>query len=120
MYENTPFRVADEILALPWVKNPAPLRDREGVYMIREKGTDVLLYIGQSVNVGMRLCPSVHPVYDRDRHDVYVLFTDGKQERRYMEERCIAILKPPVNIRAGLRPVMTDELKRAYYDIVFR
>lgn len=100
MYENVEFRVVDEIMALPWQKNPKSLYGKAGVYMIREKGTGKLLYVGRSGWLGSRLARS-HPVYRRDLHDVYIIFTSTKRDRYYLEERCITILKPPLNKQNG-------------------
>lgn len=113
------FLTAKDVFSLDWQKNPAPLRDRGGVYMIREKGTDALLYIGQSGNLGNRLAPSVHPVYKREKHDVYVLFEGNRNERRYMECRFIELLHPLINIRRGLHTTAPEALTRQYYDAIF-
>lgn len=113
------FFTKEEVLALPWVKNPCGIRDKGAVYRIVEKQTGELLYIGQAANVGHRLCPSVHPIYRVELHDVYILFEQKKDERHYMESRFIEILKPSINIRRGIMPDMSFELKREYYNHVF-
>lgn len=113
------YLTAADVLSLDWKKNPVPLRDRAGVYRIHDRASGELLYVGHSSNLGARLSPSVHPVYRRDKHDVYILFVDDLKERGYMEGRFITLLKPPVNIRAGWRPKMDDALESSYYDLIF-
>jgi excinuclease UvrABC nuclease subunit len=108
-----------DVLALDWQKNPEPLRDRSGLYMVRSKQTGELVYIGQASNLGHRLTPATHPVYRRALHDVYVLFEPDRAERRYMEGRFIEILKPPVNIRAGTRPSLPESLQDDLYRRIF-
>jgi hypothetical protein len=112
------FTTKEEVLALDWHKNPGSLRGKKGVYMITRREDDSLVYIGQSSNVGQRLCPSTHPVYRRELHHVYVLFVENDAERKYNEARFIQLLHPPVNERAGIMKI-DQEMRREYYDYVF-
>lgn len=77
------------------------------------------MYIGQSGHIGSRLCPAKHPIYKKEIHDVYIYFVDDEKERKYLEGRLIAIMNPGENIRAGMRPGLSEELKNAYYDKIF-
>jgi excinuclease UvrABC nuclease subunit len=113
------YAVEADVMSEDWQKNPEPLRDRSGIYMVRSKQTGELVYIGQASDLGHRLTPSTHPVYRRALHDVYVLFVPDRAERRYMEGRFIEILKPPVNIRAGTRPSLPEGLKDDLYQRIF-
>jgi excinuclease UvrABC nuclease subunit len=110
-----------DVLALPWQKNPAHIWKKAGVYLIREKGTDALLYIGQSIKLSHRLFPATHPVYDREKHDLYVVFTQTEDERNYLESACISILHPALNRRNGRNPSreVISAAADAYYDRIF-
>jgi hypothetical protein len=109
-----------DVLNENWRKNPRPLRDKGGVYRIVNRANGELLYIGQSANVGHRLTPSCHLVFRRDLHDVYVLFVEDTKERYYMEGRFVTLLKPRLNQRAGLRPRLSEDIKKVYYDQIFK
>jgi hypothetical protein len=98
------YKSQEEILSLHWKKNPKPLRGRPGVYRIVEKLTGAILYIGQASYLGNRLSKSVHPVFNREFHDVYIIFENDRNERRRMEWSFIQLLKPKLNKKNGLAP----------------
>lgn len=111
---------AEEILALDWKKNPRPLRNRGGgMYRVVDKKTGKLLYVGQATNLSWRLAPSVHPVYRRELHDVYILFEQDHDMRCHMEGQFIRLLKPKRNKRNGTMPKPTDDMLRECYNRVF-
>lgn len=87
--------------------------------MIVVKGTNELIYIGQASSLSNRLAPSVHPIFDRKQHDVYILFEKSRKERRYMEGVFIQILKPPMNQRNGTMPSPSKALVTQYYRMIF-
>ena len=109
----------DDILAEPWQKNPCPLRGRRGVYLIAERESGRIIYAGQSRNIGRRLSPSVHHIFNRKIHDVLILFVNNDQERYYLEGRCIDLLKPDRNIRMGYDLHYDEATKKGYYDSIF-
>lgn len=113
------FYTSDEIWLLPWLKNPTRPRTMQGVYVVTIKDTGTVVYVGQSKQLHSRLCPAVHPVYEKKLHDIYILVENDPNERAYMEMRFIEILKPTANIRRGISPRMTEEVKREYYRRVF-
>ena len=115
----TIYMTAYDVLKLDWKKNPRPLRDRGGLYRITDKRTGELLYVGQATNIGQRLAPSVHPVFDRSKHDVFVLFEASDIERSKMEGRFIELLKPKLNRRNGTMPTLTQDEIREYYLRIF-
>lgn len=94
----------EQVLALPWQKNPISIKNKPGVYLVIDKCDGKLLYIGQASQLGSRLTPSIHPIFRREIHDVYILFEKDRNERRRMEWSFIQLLKPKLNIRSGLQP----------------
>lgn len=113
------YNTIEEVLALPWKKNPSR-GNRGGVYRVVERETGNLLYIGQTSNLRHRLTPSQHPIYDRNIHDLYVLFIDNRDERGWMEYNFIGLLKPQNNIRQGqLHSHTSEDVLSAYYAKVF-
>lgn len=108
-----------DVLRLNWKKNPKPLRGRGGLYRIVERETGELLYVGQASNLGVRLAPSVHPIFDRGVHDVYVLFEADREERRQMEGLFIQLLRPSCNIRNGTMPKPPSKMTDEYYRQLF-
>lgn len=113
------FMTAQDVLELNWQKNPKPLRDRGGVYRIVERKTGNLLYIGQSSNLSTRLSPSIHHVYDKNKHDIYIVFEKDHNERCKMEYNFIRIMKPKRNKRNGLTPKYSEEELREVYRSIF-
>ena len=113
------FFTAGEVIKLDWIKNPAKLRNKAGVYLVTDKASKKLLYIGQSNNLMMRMFPSIHPIYRRELHNLYVLFEPDIIERKRMECRFIELLKPAMNRRSGIRIKPTEELAQEYYDRIF-
>ena len=110
-----------DILGLNWHKNPKPLRNRGGgVYRIVERSTGSLLYIGQASNLSNRLTPSNHHVYDKKKHDVYIVFEQDHNERCKMEYRFITIMKPKLNQRNGIAPIYSEEELREVHRNIFR
>jgi len=115
----TIYMTCSDVLSLNWQKNPRPLKGRCGLYRIIERATGELLYIGQATNLGTRLAPSVHHVYDRNKHDVFILFEESRSERCKMEGVFIQLLKPKLNKRNGTMPKPTQEEVREYYRRIF-
>lgn len=113
------YMTAQEVLGLDWKKNPHGLRGRGGIYRIVERSTGKLLYVGQSDDVGHRLCPSCHHVYNKKIHDVYILFEGSADERAQMEGVFIQLLKPSKNRRNGTMPEPSQEQLRECYDRIF-
>lgn len=114
------FFSTNEILSLPWIINPKPLRDRAGVYYITLKGDSKVLYVGQTSNLGYRLAPSVHPVFRRIIHDVHVLFEPDQNERFYLEAASIRLLSPVINKRFGLSSQIPSRITDEYYHAIFK
>ena len=112
-------RTAQDVLNLNWQKNPRPLSKRSGVYRVVKQSTGELLYIGQATNLGDRLAPSNHHVYDKRQHDVFILFEQDHNERCKMEYNFIRIMKPKLNIRNGLAPTYTEEEMTEIYRSIF-
>lgn len=109
------YMTVQDVLNCNWQKNPRPLRNRGGVYRIVDRKTGNLLYIGQASNLGARLAPSVHHVYDKMQHDVFIVFEQDHNERCKMEYRFITIMQPKLNIRNGIKPVYSvEELREAH------
>lgn len=109
-----------DVLSLDWKKNPTSIWYHAGVYMIVNKKTREILYIGQATNLGHRLRPSTHPVFKREKHDVYIIFESDRNERRNMEWAFIQLVKPSVNIRNGIAPnAGKEEFLNTQYDLLF-
>ena len=98
------YKSKEEVLLLPWLKNPKPIKNISGAYVVIDKINKDILYVGQASDLGQRLCPSVHPLYNKELHDVFILFESDRNERRRMEWSFIQLLKPTMNIRSGLAP----------------
>ena len=113
------YMTANDVLKLNWKKNPRPLRDRGGIYRIIDKRTGELLYVGQATSLGNRLAPSAHPIFDRSKHDVFILFEASHAERCKMEGRFIELLKPKLNKRNGTMPTPTQDDLREYFLRIF-
>jgi len=112
------YSTAKQVLALNWVKNPTNLIAKSGVYRLVDKRTQKTLYIGKSTNLGHRFFRSCHKVYDKSKHDIYVVFEYDKAEIGRMEHRFIELLCPPLNIRRGQGgDYPTAELDKVYKNI---
>jgi excinuclease UvrABC nuclease subunit len=117
---NKIYMTIQDVLNLDWQKNPKlPRSGKGGVYRIVDRSTGGLLYIGQATNLSHRLLPSVHHVYDRNKHDVYIVFEQDHNERCKMEYRLIQIMKPKLNIRNGTSPVYSEEELREAHRRIF-
>lgn len=108
-----------DVLKLGWKKNPRPLCGRAGVYYLSDKQTKEIIYIGQTKNLGSRLSPCNHPVYRRDKHDVYIIFEDDPQERGQMETRFIMMFRPRFNHNIGWQPTIAEQDVDAAYRKIF-
>ena len=108
----------EDVLSQTWEKNPKVRGDRAGVYMIRDKTTNDILYVGQTSNLRGRLCPSVHPVYISSKHDLYFLPVEDARERKYTESSAINFLHPRRNIRRGIEKT-DQETTEGYYRAIF-
>lgn len=107
-----------QILSLPWVYFPDAIPEIPAVYMIRDKSTDAIIYIGQTINLQHRLFPSIHPIFNSSVHNVYAIQLEDNQDRYNLEENCIDILKPSRNIRLGWGSNYPEnDRDKAYRDI---
>jgi hypothetical protein len=120
------YTTPQDIFSLPWKqKDYREFRKHtrvSGVYMLVNRETREIEYIGQSVTIGNRLMPSIHHVYIRKKHDLYILEEPDTNMRHYLERRCIEILDPPCNHRNGFMPreALSSENLKANYDRVFK
>lgn len=114
------------VLALPWEfiasgKLPGHSKKVAGVYMLKDKNTKHVVYVGKSTNIGHRLL--VHHFnhrFDRGVHDLYIMCVNDEESRQYIEARSIAWLQPELNKRNG-HLIMTDaELQDGYTNIFNR
>jgi hypothetical protein len=112
-------RTIQDVMSENWQMNPSRPRKRGGVYRIVERATGELLYIGQASDLSSRLTPSVHPVYRKSKHDVYIVFEQDKNERCKMEYRFITIMKPKLNKRNGWIPEYSETEMQEIYRSIF-
>jgi hypothetical protein len=118
--KKTIYMTAQDVLELDWQMNPKPLRNRGGgMYRVVDRNTGDLLYIGQAADLSHRLTPSSHHVYDKSKHDVYILFEQNHNERCKMEGVFIQILKPKLNKRNGTMPKPSEEELREFHRRIF-
>ena len=119
------YNTKQDVLSLPWqlkdYREFNPHKPLGAVYMLVNKETRAIEYIGQTSNIGFRLMPSVHHVYTRSVHDVYIIEEHDRDMRHYLESRCIALIKPKQNINRGIMVAEehTDAYHKAAHDAVF-
>jgi excinuclease UvrABC nuclease subunit len=112
-----------EIIGLDWqsAQTAQELPLDSGVYMLVNKFTNKIEYVGESVRLRYRISNRDHPAYAEKRHKIkYLLIHDNDALRHYLEYRLIELLEPQYNQRSGKYPKDIDQgYLDANYDDIF-
>lgn len=114
---------AQDLMALGW-KTAASLAEipaLPSVYILVNKFTNEIEYIGQSSKTRYRLANTMHPAYSPDLHKISYLPVeeDEKDLRYYIEYMAIRMLNPLLNRRNGFYPMGNEANLDASYHKLF-
>ena len=90
------------VLSLPCeVAAPPDVPKVSAVYLLYEKDSDRLVYIGASSDIRARLNRR-HHVFDPDKHYIKIVHAETPAQRNNLEAALVGILQPPRNSMAQL------------------
>jgi len=95
-----------------------------GIYLVCDKQTNEIVYVGQSNKIGVRLYR--HSNYNKDKHYIAVTFVAKKYYRDWLESIIIGFLKPRNNKSKGSMPgeyyiskAFANKRKKPTGDLIF-
>lgn len=103
--EDYPIIREEDIYHFPWIEiDPRKNLHFPGVYLLVDKESDVVEYVGKSNKIGWRLIHGRHSVYKEDKHAVFVIYIEQIKRRDFFESQLIHLINPIYNKIRGHCP----------------